>query len=604
MKRLMLVWVMVLCLVPVGVWAETPADEPSVCGDFQYVLLEDGSAEITGYTGTETDVEVPAALDGHPVSAIGDHALQFLRGRIMITGVALPDSIRRIGDFAFAACKLSSVDLPEGLETIGDMTFSGCDLTTVDLPDSLISIGEGAFSGTGITEITLPRNLAELGGPNCFGDSLKSIAVSPDNPYWHVVDGFLYRKEDACLFLCPGGQERTACEIPAGTAVIGDSAFAGYENLTSVVVPEGVTVIGKSAFSRCLKLSGITLPGSLREIGAGAFRRCALTSPVLPEGLLCLGDFAFEDCSSLTSVSLPVTLTDVGTNPFCDCERLYEITVPEDHPTLRFEHGLLFDRNRGILICFAPGSPETDCTIPDGISVIGACAFYMTEVETVTIPDGVAEIGDEAFTECLYLESITLPESMRRLGAECFAYCPLDTIDLPEGLTTIGRGAFDACDGLNSVHISSTVREIDGNPFLFCAELVRITVSPENPYYEAMNGALVDKADRRLICYPQGLRRTHFEIPEGMRIIGSESCSMTEAPCEMIVPEGVTTLEDRCFCYCTDVNVYLPASVTAISPRAFYDQGSRGPILHVVSGSAAEAFGNEKGFRCVPREAE
>ncbi len=603
MKRRIAVWVMILCLVPLGAWAETLVNQPLVCGDFQYILLEDGSAEITNYTGTETDVEVPAALDGHPVSAIGDHALQFRPGRIRLTGVALPDGIRRIGDFAFAACRLSSVDLPEGLETIGKMAFNSCGLTAVDLPESLISIGESAFSGTGLTDITLPRNLAELGGPNCFGSSLISIAVSPDNPYWHVIDGFLYRKEDACLFLCPGGLEQTACEIPAGTAVIGDSAFAGNRNLTSVVVREGVTVIGESAFSGCRKLSDITLPGSLREIGAGAFRNCSLISLALPEGLLCLGDYAFEYCSSLTSVSLPVTLTDVGANPFCECEALYEIPVPEDHPALRFEHGLLFDRSRGVLICFAPGSSETDCTVPDGITVIGACAFHKTEVESVTIPDGVAEIGDEAFTECLYLESITLPESMRRLGVECFLGCPFAGIVLPEGLITIGEGAFFGCE-LNSVHISSTVREIEGNPFQYCADLVRITVSPESPHFEAMNGALVAKADKRLICYPEGLRRSHFEIPEGVRVIGYEACAMTEEPCEIIVPEGVTTLEDRCFCYCTDVDICLPASVAAISPNAFYDQGGRGPILHVMPGSVAEAFGNEKGFRCVPQEAE
>ena len=605
MKRLMLVCLLIpLCLVPLGAWAESPADQPLVCGNFQYILLEDGSAEITNYTGKESNVVVPADLDGHPVSAIGDHALQGGPGRTGITGVTLPDSIRRIGDSAFRASGLSSVDLPEGLETIGTMAFNCCNFTTVDLPESLISIGEGAFAGTGLTEITLPGNLVELGGPNCFGPVLKSIAVSPDNPYWHVIDGFLYRKEDACLFLCPGGLELAACEIPAGTAVIGNGAFGGNFSLTSVVVPDGVTVIGESAFGGCPKLSEITLPGSLREIGSGAFRNCALTSLTLPEGLSVLGDYACSGCDKLTSVSLPVTLTDVGANPFCECEKLNEIMVPEDHPALRFEHGLLFDRNKGVLICFAPGFPETDCTIPDGITVIGACAFYMTEVESVTIPDSVAEIGEMAFTECHYLEYIALPESMRRLEAGCFQLCPLSDIDLPEGLISIGEGAFEGCDEMRNVHISSTVREIDGNPFLYCNELVRITVSPESPYYEVINGTLIEKADKRLVCFPEGLRDEHIEIPNGVLVIGQNACSMMDTPCEIIVPEGVTVLEDGSFSYCTDVYIHLPASVTVISPSAFYCQGGRGPILHVVPGSVAEAFGNEKGFRCILQKSD
>ena len=33
-------------------------------GDFKYEILEDGTAEITGYTGSAETLEIPSALDG------------------------------------------------------------------------------------------------------------------------------------------------------------------------------------------------------------------------------------------------------------------------------------------------------------------------------------------------------------------------------------------------------------------------------------------------------------------------------------------------------------------------------------------------------------
>ncbi len=51
--------------------------------DFQYTLLADGTAEITAYTSTSTDVTIPAMLDGHPVRSIG--GLLFARSKVNST---------------------------------------------------------------------------------------------------------------------------------------------------------------------------------------------------------------------------------------------------------------------------------------------------------------------------------------------------------------------------------------------------------------------------------------------------------------------------------------------------------------------------------------
>ena len=41
---------------------------------YVYTLLEDGTAEITMYTGKATELEVPGKLDGYAVTSIGKGA--------------------------------------------------------------------------------------------------------------------------------------------------------------------------------------------------------------------------------------------------------------------------------------------------------------------------------------------------------------------------------------------------------------------------------------------------------------------------------------------------------------------------------------------------
>lgn len=44
------------------------------CEDYEYTLLDDGTAEITKYHGEAEALEVPGELDGYAVTAIGDDA--------------------------------------------------------------------------------------------------------------------------------------------------------------------------------------------------------------------------------------------------------------------------------------------------------------------------------------------------------------------------------------------------------------------------------------------------------------------------------------------------------------------------------------------------
>lgn len=236
-KLLSLLLILLLALSWVG-FAEGDAPEPEQyeCGDYTYALLEDGSAEIMKYNGSALVLEIPAELDGHAVSSIGDEA------------------------FIFAG--LTSITLPDSLTAIGDLAFSHC---------------------SGLTSVTLPSGLTDVGA-NPFGkcDRLTEIIITPDHPALATIDGALYSKADKRLICYPNGLISDTCTVPEGIKIIGDCAFSGCSVLTSVTLPDSLTSIGDKAFSDCSSLTAVSIPDNLTSISRNAFDGCDRLTLTVP----------------------------------------------------------------------------------------------------------------------------------------------------------------------------------------------------------------------------------------------------------------------------------------------------------------------------------
>ena len=146
MTKLRIVLSLVICmLTSMNVYAEGMEGYSS--GVFDYVLLEDGTAEITGYHGGSSEgyeVSVPRYVDGYEVTSIGEGAFD---EHVRITAITLPDSVTTIGAYAFSGCfSLASITLNDNLTNIGERAFAWCpSLTSIALPEAMTSIGNSAF---------------------------------------------------------------------------------------------------------------------------------------------------------------------------------------------------------------------------------------------------------------------------------------------------------------------------------------------------------------------------------------------------------------------------------------------------------------------------
>lgn len=96
-----------LMLVSVFAFAPVTASAENL-ENFQYELLDDGTAKIIGYSGNETDVIIPRELNGITVTDIGWLA----NGNI--TSLTIPNTVTKISDDQwFLDCdKLTTIYIP------------------------------------------------------------------------------------------------------------------------------------------------------------------------------------------------------------------------------------------------------------------------------------------------------------------------------------------------------------------------------------------------------------------------------------------------------------------------------------------------------------
>ena len=143
---------------------------------------EDLTATVSGYTGTATEVVIPAEVthedNTYKVTAIGYSAFW---NNSDLTSVTIPEGVTRIEAIAFGSCtSLKSVTIPEGVTYIGDLAFDSCtSLTSVTIPEGVTHIGNRAFWGcTSLTSVSLPASVTYIGNRAFIGcTSLKSVSL-------------------------------------------------------------------------------------------------------------------------------------------------------------------------------------------------------------------------------------------------------------------------------------------------------------------------------------------------------------------------------------------------------------------------------------------
>ena len=582
-------------------------------GSVMATLSDDGTLTISG-NGEMKDWrnssdgawydnrEIKNVIINNGVTSIGKFAFSYCSNLISIT---IPNSVTSIGSFAFCRCtSLTSITIPNSVTSIGNYAFEYCsNLTSINVDSnnekymsdkgvlytkdkkSLIqypckkegteyiilqgvtSIGKGAFSNcTSLTSITIPNSVTSIGGYAFeFCSSLTSITIpnSVTSIGWYAFY--------CCTYL-------TNITIPNSVTSIGDSAFKDCRSLTSITIPNSVTSIGDSAFKDCRSLISITIPNSVTSIGGYAFEFCSsLTSITIPNSVTSIGDSAFKDCTSLTSITIPNSVTSIGNDVFNGCISLTSINVDSNNEKYMSDNGVLYTKDKKILIKY-PGKKEgTEYLILQGVESIEDYAFYRcTSLTNITIPNSVTSIGQEVFSDCRRLTNITIPNSVTSIGSNAFGYCrSLTNIVIPSSVTSIGDHAFYDCESLTSINVDSN-----------------------NEKYMSDNGVLYTKDKKTLIKYPSKKDGTKYIIMQGVASIGDYAFEYCRSLTSITIPNSVTSIGKHAFEDCRSLtNITIPNNVTSIGDYAFNKCDSLSVLCK--SNSYAEQYAKENNIKYV-----
>ena len=273
-----------------------------------------------------------------------------------------------------------------------------------------------------------------------------------------------------------------------------------------------------------------------------------------------IGEAAFSGCTGLTSITIHNSVTSIGDYAFYECTRLTSIAVDVNNSNYSSdEYGVLFNKDKTILVQYPIGNTRTEYTIPNSVTSIGSYAFDdCAGLTSITIPDSVTRIGSSAFSYCTGLTSVTIPDGVTSIGGSAFSGCDgLTSVTIPDSVTSIGNSAFSGCDGLTSVTIPDSVTSIGNSAFSGCDGLTSVTI-PDS----------VTSIGNSAFSGCDGL--TSVTIPDSVTSIGNSAFSGCDGLTSVTIPDSVTSIGEKAFFYCTGLtSVTIGNGVTSIGDKAF-----------------------------------
>ena len=181
------------------------------------------------------------------------------------------------------------------------------------------------------------------------------------------------------------------------------------------------------------------------------------------------------------------------------------------------------------------------------------------------------KIHDYAFYDCQYISNVELPTSLLEIGNRSFSNCyRLLKINIPEGVIRIGKAAFSSCIRLTDVTFPSTLKEVGDSAFLYSDAVENIYITDLSSWCEI-------------------ILNDYYCIPNGNLYLNNELVI------NLVIPEGVSHINDYAFSGFTFSNLYISEGVTSIGANAFYECGN---LVNVVISKGMKNIGNMAFYNC------
>ncbi len=527
-----------------------------------------GTYTITKYVGNGGAVTIPNYVNGKAIRTIGDSAFKNCKSitsitipdsitsmgnyafsgcssleKVNISDIAawcsidfnfLSNPLREAGKLYINNTLATKVVIPDGVKYIEDSAFEDCNsLIEITIPDTVTSIGYDAFrycgslekvnisdvaawcsidfkglesnplynarklyiNNTLATEIVIPDGVKTIKKHAfCYGYSLKNIII-PDS---------VTSIEERAFYHCTS---LTSVSIPNSVKSIDNMAFSWCKKLETVNIPNGITTINPSTFNYCESLTHISLPDSVTSIGSHAFSNCNnLLSINIPNGVTSIGSQAFRFCNNLTNLTIPSNVASIGEYTFNGCTSMKNIEVADNNGYFYSDNGVLFNKDKTVLLFYPPKNDNTSYIIPNGVNHIDTAAFAdCINLISITIPNSVESMGNNVFRNCTNLTNIIIPNSVKTMGWCCFNDCyNLKSITMSDNITKIPSDTFKGCNDFTIFcNIGNTSNILSSTNYIYKCfgdfdDDKKLSSTDMTKMRKAIFGDLVDEYDEKI----------------------------------------------------------------------------------------------------------
>ena len=424
-----------------------------------------------------------------------------------LTSIAIPDSVKSIGNHAFQATSITTLDLNK-VETIGDYAFYGCvELKTVDAGDELISTGSYAFAQGSITSIVFPNTFESLGSRafdmNGGGRKYGNDVQVEFNSEVKFVGGYIFSGVDGLIFMpetdksdwengwdfntraIEGTCDKvvytnngfsyylTTTSTGSNAIVIGyqhdesildlvipatiDNAkiiltvglYIGGSNVKTITFEDGIEELPSAVLQNWMTLDSLVLPNTLKRIRWNSISDLTINELIIPSSVETIEGAAFIN-DTINKIYIPSTVAEIGYEGFFQCagaKIIVDGAIPaEGWAENWYGVSYLMPDMSG----FSTYNNFYYSVSEEKITIQG----IINSVSSLSIPSNiegkpVVAVADYAFYG-ESLTSITIPDSVKSIGNHAFQATSITTLDLNK-VETIGDYAFYGCVELKTV---------------------------------------------------------------------------------------------------------------------------------------------------------
>ena len=357
------------------------------------------------------------------------------------------------------------VNIPEQIDGkkvtgIAEYAFSNDSIEIVNIPNTVTVLFGMSFSKcNNLREINIPESVSDIKSvPVVQCPSVEKINVSEKNNYYRSVDGVLFSNDMSLLIYYPSNKAGDSYKVPDEVTEFPDNINCGVFNYNQ-------------------NLKSITINASV---------------------------------NLFTDYFVPLSQFDYAS-------KLEAIYVDSKNPYLTTDNGILYSKDKTILVSYPANCSQTKYVMPDNVCEMSFNAFYGAKnLKEIWLSEklGVNISGATYFLGCRNLESINVPES------------------------------------------NSTFYSVDG--VLFGKD------------FYSVDGFLFGKDDSCLISYPQNKKDSKYEVPTTVKSIVSEAFEGNTNLSTVIIPDNVTEINGSAFMDCTSLSkVVLPSNLKEIAYYTF-----------------------------------